>query len=221
MRTRRLILNGDVFDSIDFRRLNKRHWNVLSLIRKLSDRMTITWVCGNHDGPADPISHILGVQVREEYEFRSGKRLVLALHGHQFDDFISMYPTITFLADLVYRFLQAIDTTHRFARFAKSNTKIFLRCIEKIRTESMAYAASKDCDIVCCGHTHHAESMTVGPVEYFNSGCWTESPSTFLTVANGIVRLESFTPVVAGTDEAAPHRRPFDARIPSGEMVFN
>jgi UDP-2,3-diacylglucosamine pyrophosphatase LpxH len=34
-----LVLNGDVFDSIDFRRLNKNHWKVLSLIRKLSDRI--------------------------------------------------------------------------------------------------------------------------------------------------------------------------------------
>jgi UDP-2,3-diacylglucosamine pyrophosphatase LpxH len=28
--TRHLILNGDVFDSIDFRRLKKHHWKVLS-----------------------------------------------------------------------------------------------------------------------------------------------------------------------------------------------
>src|SRR5262249_32215740 len=31
--TRRLIINGDVFDSIDFRRLKKTHWKVLSQIR--------------------------------------------------------------------------------------------------------------------------------------------------------------------------------------------
>jgi metallophosphoesterase superfamily enzyme len=29
--TARLILNGDVFDSIDFHRLHKTHWKVLSL----------------------------------------------------------------------------------------------------------------------------------------------------------------------------------------------
>ena len=41
-RTRRLILNGDVFDSIDFRRLKKSHWKVLSLLRKLSDEIDVT-----------------------------------------------------------------------------------------------------------------------------------------------------------------------------------
>ena len=64
LRTARLILNGDVFDSIDFRRLNKNHWKVLSLIRKLSDHLEIIWLCGNHDGSAEIVSHLLGVDGR-------------------------------------------------------------------------------------------------------------------------------------------------------------
>ena len=63
--TPRLILNGDVFDSIDFRRLNKNHWKVLSLLRKLSDQIEIVWLAGNHDGSAEIISHLLGVIVEE------------------------------------------------------------------------------------------------------------------------------------------------------------
>ena len=39
LRARRLIINGDVFDSIDFRRLKKTHWKVLSLLRHLSDKI--------------------------------------------------------------------------------------------------------------------------------------------------------------------------------------
>src|SRR6266496_5839458 len=72
--TARLILNGDVFDSIDFRRLKKTHWKVLSLIRKLSDRLEIVWICGNHDGSAEIVSHLLGVCVEEEYVLKSGGR---------------------------------------------------------------------------------------------------------------------------------------------------
>src|SRR5947209_16201458 len=64
--THRLILNGDVFDSIDFRRLKKHHWRVLSLLRKLSDRVEVLWINGNHDGPAEVVSHLLGVEVRDE-----------------------------------------------------------------------------------------------------------------------------------------------------------
>lgn len=33
-RTRKLILNGDVFDSLNFSKLKKHHWHILSKIRK-------------------------------------------------------------------------------------------------------------------------------------------------------------------------------------------
>ncbi len=221
IRTRRLILNGDVFDSIDFRRLNKRHWKILSLVRKLSDRMEITWVCGNHDGPAETISHLLGVQVRDEHEFETGGRRVLVLHGHQFDDFINMYPTITLLADLVYRLLQWTDRTHRVARFAKSNTKVFLRCIRKIRVESIAYARLKGADMVCCGHTHHAERFVDGAVEYLNSGCWTESPPSFLSVRNGAVHLNRFHGSLAPQPTELPAHSAAPGLLAPGELVLN
>ena len=54
-----------MFDSIDFRRLSKNHWKVLSLIRKLSDQIDIIWLYGNHDGSAEIISHLLGVTVKK------------------------------------------------------------------------------------------------------------------------------------------------------------
>src|SRR6516165_12687222 len=75
----RIILNGDVFDSIDFRRLNKNHWKVLSLLRKLSDQIDIIWICGNHDGSAEIISHLLGVTVKDEYVLHSGDQRLLVL----------------------------------------------------------------------------------------------------------------------------------------------
>src|SRR5262249_29243274 len=113
--TARLILNGDVFDSIDFRRLTKSHWKVLSLIRKLSDSIDITWLCGNHDGSAEVVSHLLGVTVRDEYIMTSGDSRILILHGHAFDDFLDAHPILTWLGDCIYMFLQKIDRTHYFA----------------------------------------------------------------------------------------------------------
>src|SRR5437016_12832829 len=86
--SQRLILNGDVFDSIDFRRLKKSHWKVLSLIRKLSDRLEIVWICGNHDGSAEIVSHLLGVRVVDEFVLRSGGKSVLLFHGHVYDEFL-------------------------------------------------------------------------------------------------------------------------------------
>ncbi len=190
--TRRLILNGDVFDSIDFRRLKKNHWKVLSILRKLSDRIEIIWINGNHDGPADVVSHLLGVEVVDKMILESGGKKILFHHGHRFDDFIDNHPIITAIADWVYRLLQKIDKSHTIARQAKKKSKIFLRCTQKIEVQSIDYARRKGCDAVCCGHTHHAVAVESGPISYYNSGCWTEKPCTYLTVQDGRVTLHNY-----------------------------
>lgn len=190
--TKRLILNGDVFNSIDFRRLNKNHWKVLSLIRKLSDHLDIIWLCGNHDGSAEIISHLLGVTVMDDYVLESGGQGILILHGHAFDAFLDSHPVLTWLADQVYFFLQWIDKTHALAKVAKRGSKTFLRCAKKIEEGAVEMARKRRCDAVCCGHTHVAVARTDQPIAYFNSGCWTELPCTYLTVADGTVRLHVF-----------------------------
>jgi UDP-2,3-diacylglucosamine pyrophosphatase LpxH len=192
MPTARLILNGDVFDSIDFRRLKKHHWKVLSLLRKLSDRVEIIWLAGNHDGTAETVSHLLGVRVDEEYALETGGRRALCLHGHTFDDFLYDHPILGWVGDCMYAFLQWIDRSHRLAKAAKKGSKTFLRSAQKIQERAIAHAARKNCDVVCCGHTHHPVISTTGPVHYFNSGCWTELPGTFLTASDGVFELHNF-----------------------------
>jgi UDP-2,3-diacylglucosamine pyrophosphatase LpxH len=192
--TSRLILNGDVFDSIDFRRLNKNHWKVLSLLRKLSDHVEIIWLAGNHDGSAEIISHLLGVTVQDEFVLESGSERLLVLHGHVFDEFIEVYPRITWLADQVYQLLQWLDKTHSFAKRAKHGSKTFLRSAQKIATGAVALARKRGCSVAVCGHTHTATAVTGQPVCYYNSGCWTELPGTYLTVAKGVVQLHDFQP---------------------------
>lgn len=188
--TNTLILNGDVFDSIDFRRLTKHHWKVLSFVRKLSDQIDIIWIAGNHDGSAEVVSHLLGVTVKEEHILTSGGRRVLVLHGHRFDDFIDAHPILTAIGDCIYFFLQWVDRSHYFAKLAKKGSKTFLRCIRKIQDGAIDYARRKKCDAVCCGHTHHATELHEGDVTYFNSGCWTELPCSYLTIAEGRVELQ-------------------------------
>jgi UDP-2,3-diacylglucosamine pyrophosphatase LpxH len=200
-----LILNGDIFDSIDFRRLSKSHWKVLSLLRKLSDRVRVIWISGNHDGSAEIVSHLLGVTVKDEHVLVSGGRRILVLHGHAFDDFLDAHPWMTWVGDVIYCLLQKIDRTHYFAKLAKRGSKTFLRCAKKIEEGATEYARKKGCSAVCCGHTHHAVVSEDQPVRYYNSGCWTEWPGTYLTVAGGRVELHSFCPaaVTEGIEEEA------------------
>lgn len=189
--TNRLILNGDVFDSIDFRRLSKNHWKVLSLIRKLSDEIEIVWLAGNHDGSAEVVSHLLGVTVQDDYTLDTADQKLLILHGHVFDEFIESFPVLTWFADAVYRFLQWIDRTHSFAKMAKHGSKTFLRCARKIAQQAVDLARRRGCTMVTCGHTHSAIEEIDQPIPYFNSGCWTELPCTYLTVEEGVVRLHT------------------------------
>jgi UDP-2,3-diacylglucosamine pyrophosphatase LpxH len=205
---RRLILNGDVFDSIDFRRLKKHHWGILSEIRKLSDELEVVWINGNHDGPAEIVSHLLGVACADEYVVESGGRRVLFLHGHRFDEFITRYPFITWVADRMYNFLQKVDQSHYFAKLAKRNSKTFLRCAQKIEAAAVRYAEKRGCHAVCCGHTHLPVANTTGPVQYFNSGCWTEKPCHYLTLKDGVVGLAEYT-------ETAPDGVPLPVTPPA------
>ena len=62
-------------------------------------------------------------------------------------------------------------------------------------------AKRRGCSAVCCGHTHSATAQTDQPIPYFNSGCWTELPCSYLTVAEGCVRLHEFAPVEALVEE--------------------
>lgn len=187
IKTKELIINGDLFDSWDFRKLKKNHWKVLSLIRKLSKKIHVVWINGNHDGPAEIISHLLGVDFFENYILKSGNKKILILHGDIFDDFIAKYPLLTKIADATYRFIQKIDKSFYLAKMAKRNSKTFLRCSEKVKHKAILYCKKQGCQMICCGHTH----LPIKEEIYLNSGCWTETPCTYLTILNGDINLIS------------------------------
>ena len=115
------------------------------------------------------------------------------LHGDRFDKFISNHPMITWIADCLYHLIQRLDPSFWTAKKAKMASKTFLRCVQKVKQGAIDYARKKKCDIVCCGHTHHAESSldVVKGVTYYNSGCWTELPATLLCIESGKIKLTS------------------------------
>src|SRR5262249_15059617 len=121
-------------------------------------------------------------------------------------------PVLTWLADQAYFFLQRVDKTHYLAKVAKHGSKTFLRCARKIEEGAVEMARRRRCDAACCGHTHHAVARTDQPIPYYNSGCWTELPCTYLTVADGRVRLHAF-------DHEAPEPETVEAAAVDGAPV--
>jgi UDP-2,3-diacylglucosamine pyrophosphatase LpxH len=204
--TRELVINGDIFDDLNFKRLSKRHFACLKVLRRNSDRddLRLVWVRGNHDGPADVVGHIVGVEVLDEYVFRAGRFDLLVLHGDQFDRFVNNYGWLTEIACRIFYYIQKW-APHHAARYIRRVSKQWQRSSLSIRDGAVAYANSKGFRYVTCGHTHLPLAEQVGGVLYVNSGTWTEHPPCpFIAVRNGEVRLEYWP--FARDEEASPGR---------------
>lgn len=189
---RELVINGDIFDDLNFKRLTKRHFACLRIIRKNSDRtdFRVVWVRGNHDGPADIISHIVGVDILDEYVYENSQTSLLILHGDQFDTIITAYPWLTSLACGAFYFIQKW-MPHRAARYIRRITKRWQRNSELIERRASEYAAGRGIPNVTCGHTHLPLVARTDEVCYINSGTWIEAPPCpFVVVQDAEIRLE-------------------------------
>jgi UDP-2,3-diacylglucosamine pyrophosphatase LpxH len=189
---RELVINGDIFDDLNFKRLTRRHFACLKVIRRNTDRadVRVVWVRGNHDGPADIISHIVGVQILDEYVYDNGEIRLLILHGDQFDTITTDYPWLTEIACGIFYYIQKW-MPHRAARWIRRITKRFQRNSQLIARRASEYAASRGFRFVTCGHTHLGLVEEHDGVHYVNSGTWTEAPPCpFVVVQGNEVRLE-------------------------------
>lgn len=182
---KRLIINGDVFDDINMKRLNRHHWRILSRLRELTDKdnnIEVIWIRGNHDGYSDLISQLLGIQFINEYLMEWDGKRVLIIHGDIFDQF-TMHPSlIGAVGCLFYQIALYMDPAKRkVASWLKRNSKLYQRNLEKVSKGAIHYARHHKADIILCGHTHCVEQAVEEDVLYINSGSWTaEAPSHFI-----------------------------------------
>ncbi len=200
---RRLILLGDIFDSMNFRRLRKYEWKILGLIRKMThekSKVEVVWVRGNHDLELiELMEHMVGVNVYEEYHWQVGGLNFLAMHGDQFDKWVLIHPLLVDIPIFIYETIQKLDGAHHtLSRFLKDKSKKWLRINEDVARGIIEYARGKYVGIngVFCGHTHLADATYFKDkkVWYYNSGCWTgKEPPTYITVGqDGSVSLEKY-----------------------------
>jgi len=187
-----LVINGDIFDDLNFKRLTKRHFACLKIIRRNSDRddFHLVWVRGNHDGPIDIISHIVGVEILDEYVYDNHRIQLLILHGDQFDTFTTAYPWLTEVACGIFYFIQKW-MPHRAARWIRRISKRWQRNSQLIERRAVEYARGRGFRFVTCGHTHLPLVARHEGVLYLNSGTWTEAaPCPYVAVQGSEVRLE-------------------------------
>lgn len=188
----RLVLLGDIFCDLNFRRLKKHHWEFLSLIRKLSNPkrgVEVVWVEGNHDrGLCDVMSHLVGIKVYQDYEWRYDGRRYLAVHGHQFDRFLVDNAFLSAAGEFIYMQVQKVDLKNGpIAHLLDHLNSRWLRLTTKVANGALSLARTRGADVVFCGHTHEALECERDGIRYYNTGCWVHDRLTYAAVdANGV-----------------------------------
>jgi UDP-2,3-diacylglucosamine pyrophosphatase LpxH len=213
---RELVINGDIFDDLNFKRLTRRHFACLKVIRRNSDRedIRVVWVRGNHDGPADIMSHIVGVEILDEYVFDNGQIQLLILHGDQFDTFIIEYPWLTEIACGLFYLIQKW-MPHQAARWIRRISKKWQRNSALIERRATEYARSQGFRAITCGHTHIPLVAEEDGVLYINSGTWTESPPCPFVVVRGSSIELAYWPLPA----VEPGSEPVAAGVTTGPAL--
>jgi UDP-2,3-diacylglucosamine pyrophosphatase LpxH len=196
-RFRRLILLGDIFCDLDFRRLTKEHWELLSYIRKLSNpkrKVEVVWVEGNHDrGLTDVMSHLVGINVYQDYQWDYDGKRYLAIHGHQYDSFLVGNAALSSFGEWIYMSLQKLDSKSKLiSRFLDRQNSKWMRLSPKVAAGALALAKLRGADVVFCGHTHMAMQAERKGIRYFNSGCWTTEDPTYITVDELGVQIHDY-----------------------------
>jgi len=190
-----LVLLGDIFDRLDLRHLDEDDWKFLELIQKIAEPeygVKVIWLNGNHDEASQTVvQDFFDTNVLKDYEWVHADKKFLATHGDRFDKFIQKNELTSKFFSRIYIYIQSLDfETRPVSRFFKRlSKKIYLP--KRLHEDIIAYARGKSADVIFCGHTHHADAK-VAPdgISYVNTGCWTDIPSTYVTVGlNGEVKI--------------------------------
>jgi UDP-2,3-diacylglucosamine pyrophosphatase LpxH len=214
VRFKRLILLGDIFADLNFRRLTKEHWKFLGYIRKLSNprhQTEVIWVEGNHDhGLTEVMSHLVGIPVYQQYCWEFDGKQHLAIHGHQFDSFAINNHRLSRIGQFIYLQLQKLDSrSKRFARYLDRLNTRWLRLSAQVAEGALSYAKQGKAERIFCGHTHFPMHLSKDGVEYYNSGGWVDLRCTYVTVSEEGVAIHEYVP------EAPDNRDSGEERIPA------
>lgn len=191
---KKLILLGDIFENLNFNHLKEKDWDLLALISEFSKNRKVKWIRGNHDRDFSKFFQAFtGAKIYRYYKWHYKNKKYLAIHGHQFDNFLVNNAAISLIATVIYNFIQMIDfPDKRISHFIKRKSKGWLRVSTKVATRALLWAKLMQVDYIFCGHTHKAMQKRSRGVEYYNSGCWTDIPSNYITIDEDKIEINEY-----------------------------
>lgn len=189
-----LILNGDIFDNANARTVQDNGWEFLSYLRELTvQKKEVVWIAGNHDLFARKFFTLLGAHTCTEYAFTHLGKKCLVFHGDKYDKFLVRNGVMSSTMGASYRAFQRLGgKRQRVSRFVKRRYKSWLRLSPRVAKGAVKHGLSRNADVVICGHTHQALETEIDGVEYYNSGCWADKPSSFVVLDEKGVHVEVF-----------------------------
>ena len=192
IRVKYLILAGDVFDDLKFNRLQHWHWQALGRLRKISDHCQVIWIRGNHDTvSARTMSHLLGVEVRNNFDWIADGKKFFVVHGDRWDTFIYKHQRLTSLTTWIYNTLMKFNTAgaRKFSKWLKRKAKLLTRNSEAVQYGAIHFAKKKGYDAIFCGHTHMAMLTSIDNIIYGNDGTWQSDDPHFIGIKDNRVEL--------------------------------
>lgn len=208
-----LYLVGDI---IDFWRLKRApHWKQLHsdvirmVLSKARAGTVVTLVPGNHDEYLRRFCDLqLGnIMVTEEAIHRTvDGRLLLVVHGDQFDGITRCHRWLALSGDVGYEALLVLNRWFNRGRrllrlpywslsaYVKGKVKRAVNFITAFETALAHEAQRRNLHGVVCGHIHHAEIREIEGILYCNTGDWVESCTALAERADGALELLSMAP---------------------------
>jgi len=186
-----LILNGDTLDQ-DLAAAVECERSTLERLWERAQRGKLIWIYGNHDNNTDlHLPPLPPIKAQSQYQPAAG---VLVRHGNEFDH---LMPRV-FVFLKVFRLLHNLRTAMgappvHVAQYAKKWLRLYRVLRRSVAAAACRYAGAHGLQTIICGHVHYPELVRQNGICYINAGCWTETPSHFVGIAdNGSCELRQW-----------------------------
>jgi UDP-2,3-diacylglucosamine pyrophosphatase LpxH len=216
-----LYLVGDVVDGWALRQ--GWHWPqphndvIQKLLRKARKGTRVVYVPGNHDAFAREFVGLTFGEIeitREALHDTADERILLVLHGDEFDGAVKFAPWLSRLGARAYVAALAANTgLNRVRRWfgmeywslagtLKARAKKAVQYVGKFEEAVARRARDRDVDGIICGHIHKAELRPIGGILYANCGDWVESCTALVEHEDGRLEIVRW-PDLPGPEAAA------------------
>ncbi len=179
-----LVINGDLFDSNDTDRLNEKDWEILEVLRKISQTHEVFLIGGNHGRKLDVLAEDIGIKIRNEYAFTLGRSRFLCFHGDEFDLFVKHFPFTSNMFGRLYYLIQKLASKKQKGPvLAKMITKKVLGVPRRQERLALKRGAAQNVQVVICSHTHIPHMETKNGILFINSGSFCDNPSNYVAIS--------------------------------------